>query len=689
MSLVDLPSLLKHSQIPQDDLHLALPSYLSTQLCTEAKFYTEIQNDNSHIYSKFMHYNCELNLVNQDTYIGDMDKGYMHGVGEYQFRDGATYQGRFAYNLPHGKGRLSIPTSPIHPFPSIYEGDFHMNHRHGNGVLTLPSHSFEYSGEFNEGKMEGKAAISYKNNSSYSGEVKNGRRDGFGILKYPSGNWYEGEWKNGVKEGTGKMVWEDRAEVYQGLWSNNQCEGLGCIYYFHQNRRDQLLTNRYFGEFKKGVRHGFGTFYYADGSKYSGQWVGGFKEGYAEFTLEDGSCIEAIFEKDRMSILIDTLLNEKDSLLFNSMTNPEYLDDLADVGNDTIGSLGATHSKIYNSNQKGAIDEKPEEQLTNGSNDNPMQSTPNLNPQLVTSQVPEIDPLPSSPRNNVSNINPIAQSNATFGSPANPQTSGRTGNKPNQSNVVSVTDPKKPGDGSPKKLTGAARRMANSKVQVAPTVVPVLQMNPYLTLLNIDDLLVLTPLEDRGPITLQLIETLLRIHSPLRALYLSLPASVSPPPYHSSLPVGRVLKRRGLWAFLRKYRLEGPREGAVQLDRSMAQGKKNGYNMWEPIASVKAKVEKIKRKEAAAEAAKATTSKDATGLNTSKVIKRAEESFEAVERSVIEERERKEELAREWEIQNRSVSLDFDILEVFKDPQSYAEVKVVKCSILHLKRLFF
>ena len=48
-------------------------------------------------------------------------------------------------------------------------------------------------------------------------------------------------------------------------------------------------------------RHGQGTFFYANGSRYEGQWVRGAKEGHGLFTFEDGSVYEGPFLKDRMA----------------------------------------------------------------------------------------------------------------------------------------------------------------------------------------------------------------------------------------------------------------------------------------------------------------------------------------------------------------------------------------------------
>ena len=39
------------------------------------------------------------------------------------------------------------------------------------------------------------------------------------------------------------------------------------------------LRNTYDGEFVKGLRHGYGTFHYANGARYEGEWANNMKHG--------------------------------------------------------------------------------------------------------------------------------------------------------------------------------------------------------------------------------------------------------------------------------------------------------------------------------------------------------------------------------------------------------------------------
>ncbi len=52
------------------------------------------------------------------------------------------------------------------------------------------------------------------------------------------------------------------------------------IWFLHRVAGSQYpLRNTYDGEFTKGLRQGYGTFYYANGARYEGQWLANMKHG--------------------------------------------------------------------------------------------------------------------------------------------------------------------------------------------------------------------------------------------------------------------------------------------------------------------------------------------------------------------------------------------------------------------------
>ena len=75
---------------------------------------------------------------------------------------------------------------------------------------------------------------------------------------------YEGEFKNGLKEGYGKYIYKD-GSFYIGEWKNGLKNGKGIIY-------NKNHTIKYEGNFLNGFFSGYGKYIYQDGSYYIGQW---------------------------------------------------------------------------------------------------------------------------------------------------------------------------------------------------------------------------------------------------------------------------------------------------------------------------------------------------------------------------------------------------------------------------------
>ncbi|OON16365.1 MORN repeat protein [Opisthorchis viverrini] len=118
----------------------------------------------------------------------------------------------------------------------------------------------------------------------YEGDWFEDIRQGYGVSKYPDGTTYEGEWFDGNRCGYGTMHWKDRDEIYSGRWVAGKQEGQGShAWHILRVRTTQYtLPNVYDGEWKNGVRHGFGVFHYPNGSKYAGYWKDNMKHGKVE-----------------------------------------------------------------------------------------------------------------------------------------------------------------------------------------------------------------------------------------------------------------------------------------------------------------------------------------------------------------------------------------------------------------------
>jgi hypothetical protein len=126
-------------------------------------------------------------------------------------------------------------------------------------------------------------------------------------MKYPSGNHFEGEWRNDQKNGYGIMIWRDLDEVYTGTWLDDKPHGYGEHIWGDSSAKTikKQNCNMYRGHYDDGKRHGFGTFFYMNGSQYSGQWKNDVKDGPGIFIHPDGRVIAGNYSNNRLVQAVD------------------------------------------------------------------------------------------------------------------------------------------------------------------------------------------------------------------------------------------------------------------------------------------------------------------------------------------------------------------------------------------------
>ena len=185
-------------------------------------------------------------------YVGNFKKGMMDGYGILFAADEAdiTYACQDAIQIMHDYGRdISEDTGEklvIYLFDYVsYEGYFEKNEKEGKGntfgfywdedvirfidILNPPIDNYLFGpvypnvtmGEYENGKLSGKAKIYKSNRIVYEGHMKNGKESGTGITYYSNGQIeYEGELKNGKPHGTGTYYSSDGSVIYSGEWNN-------------------------------------------------------------------------------------------------------------------------------------------------------------------------------------------------------------------------------------------------------------------------------------------------------------------------------------------------------------------------------------------------------------------------------------------------------------------------------------
>ena len=93
-------------------------------------------------------------------------------------------------------------------------------------------------------------------------------------------NGYYGQMEGVNFNGYGTFTYADGSK-YVGEWKNDKHDGNGIF--------TSASGNKYVGEYKNGKSDGYGTYTWADGSKYVGEWKNGQANGYATRTYPDGS----------------------------------------------------------------------------------------------------------------------------------------------------------------------------------------------------------------------------------------------------------------------------------------------------------------------------------------------------------------------------------------------------------------
>lgn len=249
--------------------------------------------------------NQYIGTLRQDT-LGARSLEGQHE--KYTWSTGVHYEGPLVGSQVEGRGKFHWPDG------STYEGEISNGKRHGEGVYVAADGVTRYEGQWREGKRHGRGRLTYdpSGEAFYEGQWEDGAKHGDGRQVWLSRNHYEGQWRYGRMAGQGTMTWHDgdMIEQYCGNWEDDHPEGQGThTWYANESPVDlgskampsQQMNNRYEGGWHDGVRHGKGTFSYANGARYHGDWDNNVKQGDGRYTFEDGRVYCGPFDHDQMT----------------------------------------------------------------------------------------------------------------------------------------------------------------------------------------------------------------------------------------------------------------------------------------------------------------------------------------------------------------------------------------------------
>lgn len=226
-------------------------------------------------------------------------------VRTIRYPNGDVYRGEALGDLRHGRGKHTCSTG------DVYDGSWREDLREGTGTMRF-ANGLTYTGEWWQDKTHGQGTCVYPNGDEYHGEWKEDRRWGWGTYDMVHGDTYEGEWCDDLFDGQGRYTFHD-GSYYQGEYANNQrirgtfVSADGKVQYegtwkkgarhgkgtFHQ-----VGLYKYTGDWSDDQRHGRGTCVYADGSTYEGEWMDDLRHGKGKFTTPSGEVYEGDWHLD-------------------------------------------------------------------------------------------------------------------------------------------------------------------------------------------------------------------------------------------------------------------------------------------------------------------------------------------------------------------------------------------------------
>lgn len=230
-------------------------------------------------------------------YIGQFEKGFIHGQGTLYFSTGHVYVGNWVWQYREGEGKFTFNNG------DEYVGQFKKSKFHGKGIMRYHNGDV-YKGAWKNSLPNGIGEYSFSSGAQYSGNFADGQFDGQGIMYYTDGSTYTGTWKASERNGTGTLVLSN-GKKKTGLWDNGKliaaeekplasAPSPPAYEPDNSNTASQSTVTTGFERDcnTEYCRDGVGTYYYTDGSKYVGEFKYGYPEGKGKIYYSNGDVYE-------------------------------------------------------------------------------------------------------------------------------------------------------------------------------------------------------------------------------------------------------------------------------------------------------------------------------------------------------------------------------------------------------------
>ena len=214
-------------------------------------------------------------------YTGEWNDNVMEGKGTYVWANGDKYAGEWKNNNMYNGNKFNKEGKKIATYTNCEMQligkwkdvkDRKGTYQWANGDI--------YTGECENGIIQGTGEKTWANGDTYCGEWENGLRSGIGTYTWANGEKYDGEWKEDSKNGTGTRIWAN-GDKYEGEWKNGNKSGQGTYTWAN--------GDEYIGEWKTDNRNGNGTFTWADGEKYEGEFIDDIRNGQGTYYWVNGN----------------------------------------------------------------------------------------------------------------------------------------------------------------------------------------------------------------------------------------------------------------------------------------------------------------------------------------------------------------------------------------------------------------